>query len=1730
MRRHASSVSIWSLALLLAGESFAVTLLPPIITKPPQDRTVNQGITATFRVEANGYPPLYYQWRKNGLPVPLGTNLFLSVPGSNAPSALYDVVVTNYYGAVTSAPASLTVRIQEPGITTEPVSQVACTGSSITFTSSAGGIGPFTFRWLLGGNPVTSPSSNGLLRLTNITTANAGDYRVLVTNLYGTVTSAVATLTVDSPTPVIITQPRSQVGYVGNSVVLSVQAVSCSLTSYQWRSNSVSLPSATNNSLAIYPLRADLTADYDVVVTNQSGSVTSQLAILVVTNRPPVLTCQPQSKTVGAGTPVIFSVCVSSPLSYSVRWLHDGQPIAGSLSNNLILANVWTNDAGGYWCVVTNSEGSVTSEVATLTVTTSAPVITQQPQSMSVDAGSTAHLTVGTTGAPAPRFQWFFNGQALLGATAATLDLYSVSTNQSGNYLVVASNIFGVVTSDVAVVTVLLRPPSIMLDPQSLTVNAGSTAIFSVSADGSAPLSYQWQRNGQNVSGSGSASLYLYSVTYNQAGDYRVVVSNPYGAVTSAVAQLTVLVQPPVITTPPQNQPADLGTYAYFYVGASGTSPFFYQWQRNGQNLPGATSYYYSPLINSTNQAGDYRVIVSNVGGSVTSTVASLTVLTRPPRIVSPPQNQTVEAGGYAYFTASVEGARPFAYQWQWNGQNLSNATDSYLSLYTTSTNDSGDYRLVVTNIFGAATSAVARLTVLAYPPQIYQQPWGVSADADAQPLLYVGVSGTSPLSFQWRRNGFDVPGATGSILSFFPFAPSDAGSYQVVVSNMAGIVTSEVASVTMNLHAPIFSQHPVSQTVDAGTTIFLDSSLTGSPRPSFHWQRNGQDLPGATNFTWSSSSQNAYYSASLKLDSVTSADVGGYRLIASNSVGTATSAVATVGVTYRAPLFVSLPTSYTVWAGNYSYLSCTVAGGPPPTLQWFFNNQLIPGATNSVLLFLVTSTNQAGDYTVMASNVFGTVTSPPATLSVMISAPVFSVHPLSQSLVVGQSLQLSVTAYGNPAPSYQWLFNGQAIPTATNEIFYIEEAVTNHTGDYSAIAANEGGAVTSTVARVVIGPAGPLDRWQWRNPLPQGNDLYCVASGNGVWVALGRGGARIRSTDGGATWQNQHQGESDIRSVAFGNGVFVAAGYGWRATHYVSWLQSSRDGLQWTNHYAGLLDNETIEAVAFGNGRFVAVSGSGAAFTSTNGTNWTRTEGVSPNGLIKVTFGQGLFVALTGAYQYGTNGATAYYATSADGVTWDSRMVNVPGYVSDITFGDGKFVLCGYSNYSTYPPPAVALVSQDGATWASYAMPTNAYLSAIGFGGGRFVTVSWDGSGTIMSSTDGTNWTASNTGLWNELMGVACDQGHCVTVGDKGAIFTSTNGVAWTARSPGSGTNLRCITHGPGLYVAVGNEGLTWTSPDGLTWTRRQAPTTSNLRSVAFGSDRYVAVGEISESEALVLTSTNGIDWTGANSPLGYGIYSIAYGGGQFVAVGFDGVIVTSPDGRIWSSRQSNTTRRLNAVTYGAGQYVAVGRNGTVLTSSDGAQWFVEASPTGYFLQGVAYGNGLYVAAGQGGEVIVSTNGTQWSKPYATSSPLSYSSVEDVQFANGNFIATGSDGLIATSSNGVVWTQHRTGSQNTFRSSCYADGYVIAVGNNETILQSDYFGPARLRVRSVRGGEGFEFYVDGEVGCQYVLQASDDLEHWEDVFTFANTRVTTFFVEPDADLMHKRFYRVIAP
>jgi hypothetical protein len=238
-------------------------------------------------------------------------------------------------------------------------------------------------------------------------------------------------------------------------------------------------------------------------------------------------------------------------------------------------------------------------------------------------------------------YQWRKNGVAITGATSASYTTPAETTSDSGAlFSVVVTNSVGSITSNNATLTVNPDPvaPSITGQPASQTIFAGQTATFSVTASGTAPLSYQWQKNGASIGGATSSSYTTPAETMADNGaQFSVVVSNSAGTATSNNAILTVNAVAPSITAQPASRTITAGQTATFSVTASGTAPLSYQWQKNGVAIGGATSSSYTtPAETTADNGAQFNVVVSNSGGSATSNAAILTVNAATPGALTP--------------------------------------------------------------------------------------------------------------------------------------------------------------------------------------------------------------------------------------------------------------------------------------------------------------------------------------------------------------------------------------------------------------------------------------------------------------------------------------------------------------------------------------------------------------------------------------------------------------------------------------------------------------------------------------------------------------------------------------------------------------------------------------------------------------------------------------------------------------------------------------------------------------------------------------------------------------------------------------------------------------------------------------------------------------------------------------------------------------------------------------
>jgi hypothetical protein len=258
-----------------------------------------------------------------------------------------------------------------------------------------------------------------------------------------------------------------------------------------------------------------------------------------------------------------------------------------------------------------------------------APFITSQPQSQTIVASQGVTFSVTAAGAAPLYYQWLFNDNPISGATNAALVLTDVPPSKAGRYSAIVYNASGSATSEGAQLTIL-NLPVILLAPQSLSTNVGATVTFSVTAQGSGMLRYQWQFNLAPLPGATNRTLTLANVQLTDAGSYSVVVQDQVGAVASTPASLSIVMAPTFLLQP-LSQSALAGDPVTFEVFVVGTPPLGFRWRRGTATVvPFSLGKSFFTLSNVTTfDAGSYTVIVTNPVNTagVVSTAAVLTVL-----------------------------------------------------------------------------------------------------------------------------------------------------------------------------------------------------------------------------------------------------------------------------------------------------------------------------------------------------------------------------------------------------------------------------------------------------------------------------------------------------------------------------------------------------------------------------------------------------------------------------------------------------------------------------------------------------------------------------------------------------------------------------------------------------------------------------------------------------------------------------------------------------------------------------------------------------------------------------------------------------------------------------------------------------------------------------------------------------------------------------------------------
>jgi hypothetical protein len=784
---------------------------------------------------------------------------------------------------------------------------------------------------------------------------------------------------------------------------------------------------------------------------------------------PPWIINQPASVSLIQGSNATFGVTASGSAPLSYQWyFNNTNLLRGATNATIVLTNVQPTNTGNYSVFVSNLAGLAISSNGLLTLLI--PVtITTQPANVSVACGSNAVFNVIVTGSAPISYQWYFNGIGIAAATNSSLTVRAAQTTNMGYYSVIVANFAGSVTSTNAYLTVL-APPVITVQPKAQTVLTGTNVTFSVTATGTAPLSFQWYFNGTTpLSGAQiSTVLVTNSIITTFAGNGSTehtgdggpavcaglnwpagVAEDSYGNVFIADMGNNVIRKVAVngvITTVAGN-----GQPGYQGDGGQATNAEFNQtW---GVAVDPAGNLYIVDGNNNVvrkvvNTSGIITTIAGNgQAGPATSGVQATNASLNEPNNVALDQAGNLYISDYENDVIRKVGTNGIITTVAGNGQWITlgpgdggQATNASLngpscvvvgpdgSLYIADTGNNVVRKVATNGIISTVAGATNRTAgykgegdggqatnaLLNMPGCVYVDPAGrlFIGDENYNVIREVNTNGIITTVAGNGSSGYSGDGgaATNATLNG-PWSIWGDGAGRLFIGDGNNNVIREVA--------------PVVTVVSTTCTLTLTNVMTNS--------------------------------------------AGSYSVTVGNGVGSVVSSNALLAVLVP-PSITTQPTSATVIQGGSATFSVTAAGTTPLGYQWYFNGtNLLVGATNFTLTITNIQITNTGNYFVVVSNVIGGVTSTNVSLTVLVP-PAITTQPTNVTVIQGSNATFSVTAAGTTPLNYQWYSNGtNQLIGATNASLTVSNVQTNNAGNYSVTVVNPAGSVVSSNATLTV-------------------------------------------------------------------------------------------------------------------------------------------------------------------------------------------------------------------------------------------------------------------------------------------------------------------------------------------------------------------------------------------------------------------------------------------------------------------------------------------------------------------------------------------------------------------------------------------------------------------------------------------------------------------------------------
>jgi hypothetical protein len=429
-------------------------------------------------------------------------------------------------------------------------------------------------------------------------------------------------------------------------------------------------------------------------------------------------------------------------------------------------------------------------------------------------------------------------------------------------------------------------------------------------------------------------------------------------------------------------------------------------------------------------------------------------------------------------------------------------------------------------------SDVVAPVAVTASAPLVTAQPVGETVLSGDDATFTTEASGSPAPLVQWQASAdggstwTDVPGANSTSLTLLASTSNDGYEYRATVTNAAGSVTTDPVTLTVET-TPTVTTQPDSESVYADTGVTLAAAASGSPLPSVQWQFS---TDGGTSWTDVLGATSPSYS--FTADSTENGHR--YRAVFTNAAGSATSnAVAlSVSVLDAAPVVTTEPANLGVQAGGTATFTVAATANPAADVQWQLSTDgggtwgTVSGATSASYVFVATAGQNAYEYRAVFTNIAGSATTSPATLTVASAntAPAVTAQPSGQTVVSGANATFTAAASGNPAPTVQWQVSTDGGNTwnnasgATSTSYTFSATIGESGNQYRAVFTNTAGNATTSPATLTVGTPPSIGTQPSAQSVSSGSSATFSASASASPTPTVQWQV---STDGGSTWNN---------------------------------------------------------------------------------------------------------------------------------------------------------------------------------------------------------------------------------------------------------------------------------------------------------------------------------------------------------------------------------------------------------------------------------------------------------------------------------------------------------------------------------------------------------------------------------------------------------------------------------